>query len=232
MADGEAKKEKGGIGRIILLAAGGVALFLGAIPFFLLMNGILNFEAPRLRPAEAYVLADSVLVAYRMSLEEAAEAPPEGSPSAAGAVAAEIPAGSEAAPAAIEGPMPASVTVAASTGGTGAAETHGVPEEADYEMMGPPIPESMRELVNREEEAAEENLDQMMALQPERMARLVRVYEKMRPKQVALILGTMPERQASSILRDMKDQSAAKVLAEMEPNKAARMSQLLIRAAG
>ncbi len=135
--------------------------------------------------------------------------------------------------AAVEGPQPEAQAVVASAVDESGAETHGVSRRSrGRDEMGPPLPESVSDMVARKEEAAEEDIDQMMALQPERMARLVRVYEKMRPKQVALILGTMPERQASSILQDMKDQSAAKVLAEMEPGKAARMSQLLIRTAG
>lgn len=233
MADGEEKKEKGGIGRIILLAAGGLVVFLGAIPFFLFMNGMLGFEEPRLRPAEAYVMADSVLVAYRMSLGEAEEAPASGNASAG------VPAGPAAAPAsgavtaAASGPVPETgAATAAATPGMDGVETGAVPAEGPGDVMGPPLPEGMSELVDRREESAGGEVDRMIALQPERMARLVRVYEKMRPKQVALILGTMPERQASSILQDMKDQSAAKVLAEMEPNKAARMSQLLIRVTG
>ena len=66
---------------------------------------------------------------------------------------------------------------------------------------------------------------------PEQMARLVRVYEKMRPRQVALILGTMPEPEAVSILAEMKEKQTAKVLAEMDAQKAARISRILMRTA-
>lgn len=214
MAEDEGKKEKGGMGRMILIPVGGLIVFLLAIPFFLFMNGMLGLESPRLRPAEAYVEADSVLTAYRLALEEAANAP------AADASQAVQPAS---AAAGMNGPAEP-------------LENAAVPPVAGNESraappaeMGPPLPDSLRARVDRLESAAEGASDSVVELQPEKMARLVRVYEKMRPKQVALILGTMAERQAAGILRDMKDQSAAKVLAEMEPNKAARMSQLLLR---
>ena len=61
------------------------------------------------------------------------------------------------------------------------------------------------------------------------LARLVRVYEKMRPKQVAQVFDSLPDEQTVAMLSKMNDRAAAKVIAAMDPTNAARLSQMLVR---
>lgn len=61
------------------------------------------------------------------------------------------------------------------------------------------------------------------------LARLVRVYEKMRPKQVAQVFDSLPDDQTVAMLSKMNDRAAAKVIAAMDPTNAARLSQMLVR---
>jgi hypothetical protein len=61
------------------------------------------------------------------------------------------------------------------------------------------------------------------------LARMVRVYEKMRPKQVAQVFGSLPDDETVAMLAKMNERVAAKVIAAMEPSDAARLSQMLMR---
>jgi hypothetical protein len=61
------------------------------------------------------------------------------------------------------------------------------------------------------------------------LARLVRVYEKMRPKQVAQVFDSLPDDQTVAMLSKMSERAAAKVIAAMDPTNAARLSQMLVR---
>jgi hypothetical protein len=63
----------------------------------------------------------------------------------------------------------------------------------------------------------------------EGVAHLVRVYEKMRPKQVAQILDSLSDANTLAILSTMKDRTAAKVIAGMDPTNAARLSEMLAK---
>jgi flagellar motility protein MotE (MotC chaperone) len=60
------------------------------------------------------------------------------------------------------------------------------------------------------------------------LARLVRVYEKMRPKQVAQVFDSLPDEQTVAMLSKMNERAAAKVIAAMDPANAARLSQMLV----
>jgi len=63
----------------------------------------------------------------------------------------------------------------------------------------------------------------------EGVAHLVRVYEKMRPKQVAQILDALSDENTLAILSGLKDRTAAKVIAGMDPTNAARLSEMLAK---
>lgn len=67
------------------------------------------------------------------------------------------------------------------------------------------------------------------ALGSGKLTRMVRVYEKMKPKQVAQILDSLPDQSTVAILDSMSDRAAAKVIAMMDPGNAARLSQVLVQ---
>lgn len=229
---GEAPEKSGfGVKKIILLGACVLGAFLLSMPVFLYLNGMITLKAPYIVPAEGYAAVDSLLAEARL-LEEAV---PQESAAAAPSEAEEPPAvgermgppeefaGQSEEPAARNEPEENAGDVGVEE--TAPAVAEGTSESVD--TVGPPLPEEMdRGETGDDDEAYRFPLD------GENLARLVKVYEAMRAKQVALILNTMPERQASVILANMKEKSAASVLAELDPKKAARMSELLVRLGG
>jgi len=239
MAEKEAKgkekaeeaKKKGGFGvkKVLLLVIGAVVVFVLSMPVFLYLNGMITFQAPYLVPAEGFAAVDSVL-ARAETLRAAAPAP--------AADAGEIEAETEE-PVEAMGP-PADLAEPETDAGLKPEEEiaeeeslEGVASETAegtrgfIDTVGPPRPEE-----NGEEGGEEGEDPYRFPLDGANLARLVKVYEAMRPKQVALILNTMPERQASVIMANMKEKTAASVLAELEPKKAARMSELIVRLGG
>ena len=206
-----------GIGRRsqLVLVGGALGIFLLTIPFFLFLNGMLHAESPHLRPAEGYELPDSLQEAYALLLSSGRPGASEGDARQPASPVDGLTAGESGMDSVVSEAVPEAREQSPGSGeGDGAAESSTATMEAEED---PAAPTAGAELTSGD---------------AERRARLVRLYEKMRPKQVALILGTMPERDAAVILLEMREKEAAKVLAEMDPSKAARMSQLLMRLTG
>jgi hypothetical protein len=193
--------------RVGLLAAGAVVVSLIALVVQLYVCGMLSLSAPHLRPAPGYAMADSILASW-----EAKKAADE---TAAETAIREGAAGQL--PTAGESPEPAAST--ADTAAEAQPQTGSGPEEAGT-SLAPAESDSAG--------AGGEVGEPLLPFDETKLARLVRVYEKMRPKQVAIILMTMPDQQAVTILSHMKENKAAQVLAEMEAGKAARISQALV----
>ncbi|MBN1826863.1 MAG: hypothetical protein JW958_11410 [Candidatus Eisenbacteria bacterium] len=238
MADKEAKekekakapeKKKGGFGvkKFLLLFGGAVLIFVGSMPVFLYLNGMLTFQAPYLVPAEGFAAVDSILAAVR-TIEEAGAAPAAADATPAietmGPPEELAESGDERAESPEEN---GDAELTEESKNVGAASEAAEETPAMVETTGPPWPPEGKHPAGEGGEDEEEPY--RFPLDGENLARLVKVYDAMRPKQVALILNTMPERQASAILANMKEKSAASVLAELEPKKAARMSELIVR---
>jgi hypothetical protein len=225
----EGQKGRGGTKKILLFLGGAVAVFVASIPLHLYLSGMLFPEAPFVRAAPGYAPVDSILASRTQAREKAIGENDAGLTQVTG--------GGEGAGAAAEngealdGPS-APVDSSSAAGGevgkaTGADRTEGKSGEADGRRspaaeLGDPSSGAARSTEARSDTSTS-------VLEQESFLRLVRVYEKMRPKQVAIILTTMPERQAVLILANLRDKQAASVLAEMEPGKAARMSEMLVR---
>lgn len=237
----EKKKSEGfGIGKAILLSVGALLVFVLGIPLCLFFNGMLSASSPYLVPIEGNAMIDSLVaevVAKRGDAEGTADSEAATQRvEAAVSEAVEKPVDDEAVVGSdmdlasaepVENVLPEETNKTDET--VERDETAGSDRPEDMETVGPPAPGAGPEGgVTQAEADAGEGPDEF-TMDPERLKRLVKVYEKMRPKQVALILNTMQERQAVRILRGMKEKVAGKVFAEMEPKKVARMSQLLIR---
>lgn len=207
----EAKEKKGGMmGLLVPMVGGGLGVFLFTIPIVLLSQGMIQFSGPHMRPAEEFVLADSLLAEYYVT---------EGLLSDEGLATVEaIQARKEEErrqveqeeAAARQAELAAERAAAESPAGerqeTVAAETTAPPDEAEIKTA-----------------------EQELPFDREKLGRLVKVYEKMRAKQVAMILNTMPDEKAAMILASMKEKNAAEVLAAIEAKRAARLSELIVR---
>ncbi|MCK4546013.1 MAG: hypothetical protein KAW17_01105 [Candidatus Eisenbacteria sp.] len=226
-----------GIKKILLVVVGAVFVFLASVPLHLYLQGVLSFSAPHLRPAPGHAQVDSILAVERVRLgieveekqdEQEVPSRPGGTKPVVPEVVADV-----------SGAKAVSPLEGAATTETRQENPETSPGE------GSSMPGSAEPAEDRGQEQLAGDLqgaggadsilsagwlaEPVLPFDPSKLARLVAVYEKMRPKQVALILNTMPERQGVMILANMKDKSTAKVLAEMEPSKAARMSELLVR---
>ena len=196
-----------------------LGLFVFSMLFFLFLNGMLVPKPPFLRAAKGYVASDSTETSAVQGMRQAGDAQRGATPSGQSrqntndATETRPPAREDAAPPIPETgtPTPAQGTIDNVEGG-GRATTNASPQAASGTGV---------------DDAAEE-IDDKLPFDPEKMAHLVRVYEKMRPKQVGLILNTMPDAQSVVVLSSMRERAAAQVMATMEPSKAARMSQLLV----
>jgi len=221
-----------GFKRILLMLGGAVVVFLASVPICLYSYGMLSLSAPHLRPAAGYAMADSLTQAWREARTDTVETDGDSirQPSPAQALVETggkkprvdgpspestgegVPAGGETLP--TEGTSPGAAAVSAGSGaGDAPVDATGGTTQVYMTSEG-------------------DTLEPLLPFDEQKLGRLVSVYEKMRPKQVALILSTMPERQAVMILSRMKDNNAAKVLAELEPGKAARISQVLVNWSG
>lgn len=224
----EVKKRKVGVRTIVILVAGAVAVFVGSILLYLHAWGMLSFQSPYLRPGPGYAVVDSTYGSGDELLGEPSHEEPDdlgAAPAGREEVTPPVSADSLAvsdptALSAAEGTPPEDVLDAGALpegpDGSGEGEVGEAPEDS----LGAGA------WVSADSSAGD--LTPLLPFEPSKLGRLVRVYEKMRPKQVALILSTMPEKQAVLILSNMKDKQTAAVLAEMDPGKAARISQLLM----
>ena len=225
-----------GLKRIVLLAGGALIVFVISVLLHLYVCGVLNLASPHLRPIEGYAAVDSILASW-------AESGETGEPVGA-EVRAERSAGNETGSTGSGERTGGTDGANASTenlGGTSHAEA---PEERGTEEAGavPPEVDTTSSQAKETESSADpagvtgpgsgqsaaEGVEALLPFDESKLSRLVRVYEKMRPKQVAVILTTMPDRQVVTILSHMKENKAAQILGEMEPGKAARISQTLL----
>ncbi len=221
MADKTDEKEtakKGGMtGILIPLVGGGIGVFILSIPVALFTQGMVQFGLPHMKPAERYVLADSVLAQHYIEEGLLSE---EGL-AAVAAKAAELEAQAARESEAEQARLAKEKEDAAAAEAARTAETaKAAAEPAKEETPSHPAPEPGKIAAAQSEK---------LPFDRERLARLVKVYEKMKPKQVAMILGTMPDSKSAMILATMKDKSAAAVLAAIDPPKAARLSELIVR---
>ncbi len=218
----EEKGKKGGMmGLLIPMVGGGLGVFLLTIPIVLFSQGIIQLEGPQVKAPESYIIADTLLARHYKT---------EGLLSDEGLAILE----------AREEEMAAEATRLAE------AEAARILKEQEDERMAileaeraaalaaapPPEPEASavtaaQTTSNNTQVAvpAEQNLP----FEQEKLTRLVKVYEKMRAKQVAMILDTMSDTKSAMILANMKDKNAAEVLAAIDAKKAARLSELIVR---
>ena len=205
--------------KIVRMALSTVGLFVISIAFFLHLNGMLVASPPFLvatvqAPLDSEANADS-------SATSAVQVASDTDAAGAATVDAALPHEDTAPPA----PQSGTATSAAargdatgsppSSGADSLAATARAPEGAVQQVAGA-APSTSEDDVSRED----------------KLARLVRVYEQMRAKQVALILNTMPDDESAAILERMPERTAAKVMAGMSPEKAARMSRILVESDG
>ena len=209
------KKMLGLVGSIL-------GLFLFSILFFLTLNGMLVPRPPFLRAGKGYVAQDSTSTSAVNEKRKTAEdrqgqlqKPEESVASRTNATGRRDSLREDTSP-----PLPEEIVTPATIPVTKRGRVVG---ETDTAQDGRAPQE-----VAASEDSSKESAKDVGPFDPEKMARLVRVYEKMRPKQVGLILDTMPDAQSVAVLRSMKDRAAAQVMAAMEPSKAARMSRLLV----
>jgi hypothetical protein len=213
--------------RMVLLGAGALGLFLVTIPLHLYLQGMLQSSPPYLRPSAAYVNVDSLLALERAAIAESAA---EETGAEEGAVQEAVGGSGEGEPAVVdslsagaEGSDVSGLDAGADPGmaeeGASADTSLGAGGEAGSDLVLGAAPDS-----NGVKPA-----DPLLPCDAAQLTRLVSVYEKMKPRHVALIINTMSEKQGVTILSYMKAKAAAAVLAEMDPGKAARMSQLLLR---
>jgi len=223
-----------GAKRIILLAGGAVAVFLVALLLHLYLCGMLSLGSPHLKPALGYAMVDSILGAwaesgevgaarsaqalYRGSTGMDADTQAAAGPDDSGTEAEAAPRNPDASPDMLV--LDPSTDQAAGSDEEAAAKVQGT-MEAPSGGTSPAVGSDPGD-------ALETDVEPLLPFDENKLARLVRVYEKMRPKQVAIILTTMPDRQVVTILSHMKENKAAQVLADMEPGKAARISQSLV----
>lgn len=211
----EAKGKKGGLMSLLIpLVGGGVGVLILTIPIVLFSQGIIQLDGPRMQVPESYILADSLLSQHYQSkglLSEEGLALMVSREAEMLAEAARIADEEEARilreqEAEIAALREAKITAEA-------AKTEAVP------VAQPPANAGQ---VSR-------NAEQELPFDKEKLSRLVKVYEKMRAKQVAMILNTMSESKSAMILANMKDKNAAEVLAAIDADKAARLSELIVR---
>ncbi len=227
-----------GAKKLILLAGGAAAVFLMALLLHLYLCGMLSVGSPHLRPAQGYAMVDSILAAWAESGEVGAAGSARalyrdsnGAEKDKQAASGPEDSGAEADTAPRNPDAPPDTTAADRS----ADRTAGSEEEAAAGIQGSrqtPAGETPVEVGLDPGHALETDVEPLLPFDENKLARLVRVYEKMRPKQVAIILTTMPDRQVVIILSHMKENKAAQVLAEMEPGKAARISQSLLNWSG
>lgn len=190
----------------------GVALtFVGAVLFLLLLKGMLSPKPP-------FVVAPPAAVAPDSSAAEGGEPPSAGEPPAEEH-------GSEGG---------AGLDSERTEVGSGSDWT---PVEAidtglrnyPYGSDEPAIEaDAARESAVLGAESPAEDTAPAPAAEGPQLARLVRVYEKMRPKQVAQVFDSLPDEQTVAMLSKMNERAAAKVIAAMDPANAARLSQMLV----
>lgn len=225
---GEARKDEAvgttppggdlGTKRIVTLVLGALIVFVLSIPFHMYVHGMLVAESPYVVPAEGYALSDSARQELEAQVEQRRlEAEARRAREKARLAALEQDRVED---------SPGVDSLGAGSGGPDGRSPAAGDDSLDVEgrggdgifLIAPDVTDSTGAVT-----------DPLLPFDASKLTRLVRVYEKMRPKPVAMILTTMPERQAVLILANMKDQKAAKVLAEIEPGKAARISDLLMR---
>jgi hypothetical protein len=195
---------------ILVHVIGAVATFLVAVVFMLLLNGMLSVKPPFIVGHGAKVAPDSTAVQATPTEPpgEGHSSAPTGATDASGTSAS----GDESA---------APIVPGIDTG------LHNLPAGAD---------EPAREDVIAQDDSipgADTPGEDASATPPpdtQRLARLVRVYEKMRPKQVAQVFDSLPDEQTVAMLSKMSERAAAKVIAAMQPTNAARLSQMMVRA--
>jgi hypothetical protein len=243
-----------GIGkkRIIMLLVGAVGVFLGSVPLHLYVFGVLSSSSPYLRPAPGFAAADSLFDTGGVETDDLGDQVGDGTPAWSASTETDRVSKAEPVPPMAEDALDPTVEPPAEresenrAGGTdlsGASEAVDRPNpervaadssSAPNDSLGPAAAssDSLGPAEHPAGAPAEAPVDALLPFDEAKLSRLVKVYEKMRPKQVALILGTMADRQALLILTHMKDKDAAEVLAELEPGKAARISQILVNWSG
>ncbi|NNE07838.1 MAG: hypothetical protein HKN20_04670 [Gemmatimonadetes bacterium] len=227
-------KPKGGGAPIGIILGGGVGVLIMSIPIYLMAQGILAVEGPKFRLSDQLIMSDSLLSAYYATQDAFGMSDGEEAASAAGAqtgaAQGQIQTAAGGAPAPIQTAAQPAVQepeakpeakpaateskpkTTAPTAATATAKKSTAPSKSD------PLTVAVFNKAGKE-----------MVVDEQKLARLVKVYEKMRPKQVAVILGTMSIDQAAAILVLMKDKSAAEVLAATEAKRAARISQIMVQ---
>ncbi len=230
-------KPKGGGAPIGIILGGGVGVLIMSIPIYLMAQGILAVEGPKFRLSDQLIMSDSLLSAYyatqdafglmdgqeQMSATNGHPGAAQGQIQTASAGGAPAPIQNAAQPAVQEPetkPEPAKAAASESKPKAAApkAATGTVAKSTAAPAQSDPLTVAVFNKPGKE-----------MVVDQEKLARLVKVYEKMRPKQVAVILGTMSIDQAAAILVLMKDKSAAEVLAATEAKRAARISQIMVQ---
>ncbi|BEU87165.1 hypothetical protein TAMA11512_06290 [Selenomonas sp. TAMA-11512] len=95
----------------------------------------------------------------------------------------------------------------------------------ESEKNGPVKKESTTRRLTREE--IEKDRQMRLAEEKKRVTKLARVYDQMKPKDAAEVMGNLEDGLAVQILQRMDEGQAAKVLAAMEAGRSAQLTQLL-----
>ncbi len=204
--------------KIVRVALAALGLFIVSIVFFLHLNGMVTAKPPFLVasvPPNFVAETDSMATDSTMGNAEGdstvvAQADDAESPDA------DAPVPEDTAPPPPDASGASTTTPSTTTAGSDSLAAPMSPEGATQAVAGAAAAAGDEDEVSRDE----------------KLERLVRVYEQMRAKQVALILNTMPDDESAAILAAMKERTAAKILAGMSPEKAARMSRLLVESEG
>jgi hypothetical protein len=195
---------------ILVHVIGAVATFIIAVLFMLLLNGMLRSKPPFIGGHARNAVVDSTAVQAEPPATEPAERHStvgNGDPNAAGA----LDRAEDAAPPIVPG---------IDTG------LHNYPAGADDPASEDVVAQDAS--IAGADSPAEDTSAPSPA-DPQQLVRLVRVYEKMRPKQVAQVFDSLPDDQTVAMLSKMSERAAAKVIAAMEPTNAARLSQMMVR---
>ncbi len=88
--------------------------------------------------------------------------------------------------------------------------------------------EAKKSDLTKQQQQLEQLLTKTNQMESSRVQALARLYDGMKPSQVAPLLGKLGEEQVVQILLKMKPANAARILGEMEPGLAARISAKMI----
>ncbi|MDA8166098.1 MAG: hypothetical protein M0017_13830 [Desulfobacteraceae bacterium] len=99
-------------------------------------------------------------------------------------------------------------------------------KEAQLKQLEKELQSRMARL-NELQAQVEAKLATLQTGENEQLKNLVKVYNSMKPTQVAPLLGRMEDDEVVSILKLMKTETVAQIMAKLDPDKAVRVSKQL-----